>query len=244
MRRSTGLGVTLLLLLLFAWPAALVAAEAGKVIAVRGEVTASDASGALRTLSRGDAVAEGETIATGANSFVRLRFSDGSSLHLRAGSRFAIEGYAHDEAGEAERSEFNLLRGGFRAVTGAIGRERPEGVKVTTPVSTIGIRGTDYQVRLCLGDCLDLGVDAPEDGLYTATYDGVVVIQGVEIGPGLYSFTAPGGATVLLEEGPAVLTLDVLPPPDEPLEEVGAGVDGEFEIPAREGSVLTLQCPL
>jgi len=244
MRRQMGMSLVVVLLLLLAWPVAGLAAEAGKVIAARGEVTVANAAGDLRALKRGDLFDSGETISTGANSFVRLKFSDGGSIHLRAASRLVIDDYAFNEAGKKDKSEFNLLRGGFRAVTGAIGRDNKEAYSVRTPVSTIGIRGTDYQVRLCFGDCIDLGIDVPEDGLYTATFDGATVINGIEIGPGLFSFTTPSGATVLLEIGPDVLRLDVLPPPDTEGDDTDASGGEDFVIPARDQSVLTLECPL
>jgi len=238
----------LLALLLFALPA-WSAGEAGKVIAVRGEVTASNAAGELRALKRGDDVLSGDTIATGANSFVRLRFTDGGSIYLRAATRFAIDEYAFQEEGKADTGQFNLIRGGFRAVTGAIGKEDKRSYAVKTPVSTIGIRGTDYTVRLCLGDCVDLrleGIEPPEDGLYTGTNEGVVVVGDVEIPAGTYSYTTPDGQTVRLEVAPDVLRIEILPDPS--LEEgqgaIGEEGSGEFEILEGERRVVTLECPL
>jgi len=69
-----------------------------------------------------------------------------------------------------------LLRGGLRTVTGAIGRNDPENVEVRTPVATLGIRGTDFEVRMCAGDCLDVD-PAPRDGLYAGVNRGTVVIM-------------------------------------------------------------------
>ncbi|HEY5719364.1 MAG TPA: FecR domain-containing protein, partial [Gammaproteobacteria bacterium] len=244
MNRRNALLTVLLVGWLAFWPLAGLAAEAGKVIAVRGSVTASTPDGQLRELKRGDDVFAGETIATGGASFVRLKFTDGGAMYLRAGSRFVIEDYTFEEKEKPNKSNFNLLRGGFRAVTGAIGREDQRAYAVRTPVSTIGIRGTDYQVRLCLGDCLDLasqGLPVPNDGLYTATYEGATVIDGVQIGPNQFSFTAPGGQTFLLNIAPDVLKIEILPEPDPPEQE--GGVEGEFDIPAQQRTVV-LECPL
>ena len=55
-----------------------------------------------------------------------------------------------------ESAFFRLLKGGFRAVSGLIGHTRREDYAVQTPVATIGIRGTDYEVRMCSGDCGDV----------------------------------------------------------------------------------------
>src|SRR3546814_15472343 len=40
---------------------------------------------------------------------------------------------------------FRLLKGGFRAVSGLIGRVDHEEYRVSTPVATIGLRGTEYR---------------------------------------------------------------------------------------------------
>ena len=46
-----------------------------------------------------------------------------------------------------------LLRGGFRAVTGFISKGSPDAAKVQTATATIGIRGTDFDARLCGPEC-------------------------------------------------------------------------------------------
>jgi hypothetical protein len=243
-RRCTWLCLLLLLLPAVAWPAG----EAGKVLAVRGAVSAANAAGELRELKRGDDVFAGDTLNTGANSFVRVKFSDGGSIYLREASRFAIDGYAFNEEGKEDTGQFNLIRGGFRAVTGAIGKEDKRAYAVQTPVTTIGIRGTDYQVRLCLGDCIDLqlqGIEPPADGLYVGTNEGIVLIGGVEIPAGTYSYTTPDGRTVRLEVAPDVLRLEVLPDPSDESGDAGAeGGGADFEIPPSEARVLTLECPI
>jgi len=46
-----------------------------------------------------------------------------------------------------------LLRGGFRAITGLIAKSSPNAARVTTKTATIGIRGTDFDARICGADC-------------------------------------------------------------------------------------------
>jgi hypothetical protein len=61
---------------------------------------------------------------------------------------------ASGEAGQS-RAFFRLVKGGFRAVSGLIGKVNQNDYRVSTPVATIGIRGTAYSARLCQGDCGD-----------------------------------------------------------------------------------------
>lgn len=62
---------------------------------------------------------------------------------------------ASQSNGVASRAFFRLVKGGFRAVSGLIGKVNHDDYRVATPVATIGIRGTRYTARLCLGDCVD-----------------------------------------------------------------------------------------
>ena len=42
----------------------------------------------------------------------------------------------------------SLLRGSMRMATGLIAKLQPEQVKVTTPTTVIGVRGTDFIVEV------------------------------------------------------------------------------------------------
>ncbi len=219
-------------LLLLWFPVQVIAAtEVGKVLAIRGEVSAAAADGQTRPLERGAALFESDIVITGVDSFARIRFSDGSSLHLRASTRFSISEYAFEQQGKKDVGRFNLVAGGFRAVTGAIGRDDKPAYTVKTPVTTIGIRGTDHEARYCDGDCTDLqdqGVQPPDDGLYNGTFEGETVINGIVFGPGQYGYTNLAGVTIRLPEPPPILTGDPMPDPsdDAQYEGFGAGLGG------------------
>lgn len=59
------------------------------------------------------------------------------------------------QTGTTSRAFFRLLKGGFRSVSGLIGKINHDDYRVVTPVATIGIRGTVYSARLCQGFCED-----------------------------------------------------------------------------------------
>jgi len=97
-----------------------------------------------RALRKGDAVNQGETITTGAQSSIVLRFSDGQVTALSANSSMAINNYTYNAAEPVKSNMLlSLLNGGMRAVTGLIGKARPENVSYRAGNATIGIRGTD-----------------------------------------------------------------------------------------------------
>ncbi|GAB4171320.1 MAG: hypothetical protein Fur0039_11460 [Rhodocyclaceae bacterium] len=127
------------------------AEEAGQVVFVQGLTTAQRPGAVPRFLAKGDAIAEGDVINTGSRGFAVLGLKDGAKYTLRPRTVFAIDRYRHD-AGE-ENALMRLLKGGLRAVTGLIGKRNPTGVQLGTATATIGIRGTDFDARICDLDC-------------------------------------------------------------------------------------------
>lgn len=140
-------------------PAAL--ADAGKAIFVYGKAYVQSADGDRRALTKGAEVDSGDTVITASNGRVQLQMADGGLLALRPSTEFVIEQFqlgseapADVLAGKSEpRSFFVLVKGGFRSITGAIGKENKSNYRVKTPVATIGIRGTDYDALYCANDC-------------------------------------------------------------------------------------------
>ena len=229
MRRLVALLGTLLLLC-GPMPAAYAEESAGKLLMARGQVTAVAPGGDIRPLERGDLVYSGETLSTGPNSSVRIRFSDGGFLFLRPGSRFRIDEYRNQGKPKEDKSVFTLLKGGFRSITGSIGRSNKESYKVGTPVATIGIRGTDHQGRYCAGDCIDLmnrGVQPPADGLYTGTTSGATVVGGRVFRAGQFGYTDPEQQTIRLPDPPPILAVDDMPDPSAGGDEGDEGEGGD-----------------
>src|SRR5690554_930347 len=96
---------------------------------------------------RGLALFNSDIIQTEAASSAQIRFRDNALVAIRPNSVFAVSSYHFDENDPASgEQKTQLIRGSLRAVTGAIGRARPENVEFQTPVATMGIRGTVLSV--------------------------------------------------------------------------------------------------
>ena len=152
-------------------------AEAGRVVFAYGEVTAEDINGVIRKLSKRSQVNSGETIRTSSRSLVQMRMIDKAFIALRSNSEVKIESYSLGATKEEDTGIFSLLRGGFRAVTGIIGKRLRSAYKMRTPTATIGIRGTDYTARLCNQDCNQAFGNLASggtiaDGLYVGVNEG------------------------------------------------------------------------
>lgn len=138
-------------------------AQAATVFDVSGTAQATSASGAARTLRKGDAVNQGETVVTGDGSNVVLKFEDGQVVALAARSRFAITNYTYNKTEPAKSNVLlSLLDGGMRAITGLIGKSDPSRVSYRAANATIGIRGTDITVGTVGGN---LAISVTEGGI-------------------------------------------------------------------------------
>ncbi len=133
---------------------------AGLVVSASGQVTAQDATGSSRQLSRRSEVRVGDTIITQADSFAQIRMSDSAIIALKESTQFQIVAYSYEDDPVNDISTMNLIEGGFRTITGAIGEGNLDAYSVATEFSIIGIRGTDHEAVIAT------------DGLYTGVYDG------------------------------------------------------------------------
>jgi hypothetical protein len=183
---------------------AAVAADAGAVTFATGTVTAERQPAA--PLSKGDTVLAEDFVITGDASRAQLLMIDDAKIAIRPNSRVQIEEYVYasteSTAGPAvvtsedNSSVLNLVKGGFRTITGAIGKEDPADYEVRTAVGVLGIRGTDFVVLLCGGDCdtapgVTPGAVVP-DGLYLWVIDGSIVFSNevatIELSAGEYAY--------------------------------------------------------
>ena len=174
------------------------AGTAGRLVFVLGPVEIERA-GQRTPAQRAQTVEEGDLLHTGANGRTQIRMVDGSLVSLRPLTSFAIEAMqiapervvapvapvaplaetpvvaaapAPVTASPA-RAVMRLLRGGFRTISGLIGKAQNDEYRVSTPVATIGIRGTDYRALFCDSDC-DAGTP---NGLHVGVSNGQVVVS-------------------------------------------------------------------
>ena len=130
-----------------------------------------------------------------------------------------------DNQNGASRAFFSLLKGGFRSISGLIGKVNHDDYQVTTPVATIGIRGTDYLVVICDATCatdpqitavLPPGVN-PTGGIVSTVYAHSIVVTdaggSVTLLEGQYLLVLPNGTNILLPMEPHFLHVDPTPNP-------------------------------
>jgi hypothetical protein len=182
------------------------AVAAGEVVNITGRVVAASLEGEMRALANGNPVNAGDTVVTARNSLVRIKFVDGAYVILRPNTRFQVEDYNFSEQAQENRSVMRLLKGGLRTVTGLISRRNQNGYRMQTSISTIGIRGTDYELVTCTqGDC---GEDVP-DGDYVGVEDGEIEVE------------TEGGTNPFMEGQYGYIADQTSPPEEIPFEDAG-----------------------
>ncbi len=148
--------------------ASLGAQASATTLSVSGDVQLTPKGGISARLAEGQRVEKGAALKTGPNSGVTIRFDDGQMLALTSNSSLVIDEYRFNPHKPEEGGVItSLFRGGIRTVTGLIGKAAPQSVQVTTPVATIGIRGTDFQ--LFIDDRLFISVGEGTIGVANAS---------------------------------------------------------------------------
>lgn len=190
---------SLILMVCLCLPALAWAEGVATVTHLGGVLFAKRADGTKKLLSVKSEILVGDTLRTEANTFARIKFTDGSEVVLRPETEFQVNAYSYNHA-EKQQDNFavSLLKGGLRSVTGMLGKRSPDQVKVNTSAATIGIRGTHFGALLCNNDCSHVPTISgkpPGNGLHTDTAQGSTFVRNaagtVEVPAGAFSYT-PG----------------------------------------------------
>lgn len=127
-----------------AYPSLGYSAVAAKVEFVSGNVQVLGVDGREHGISKGGEINPGDTVQT-IDGRAQLRFSDGGYISLQPNTQFRVDEYSYEGKTDGqEKGFFSLVKGGLRAITGAVGHVNKNNYRINTPVATIGIRGTEF----------------------------------------------------------------------------------------------------
>ena len=115
------------------------AAKVGVTSATDGDPLGKPPSEAERVLRIGIDVQANEAITTHANDRAHLLFLDGTSLTVGPNAQLTIDKFVYDPNTKVGSLAINASKGVLRIVGGKISKNTP--IIVTTPSSTVGIRG-------------------------------------------------------------------------------------------------------
>jgi len=155
---------------------------------LKGEVSAidtSDPKAPNRRLSIGAPLYAADRLVSKNDSYALMVFRDGEKITLQANSEMAITDYSYQQPDQPDHALYKLTTGGMRVLTGKIGKTNKEAFAVSTPVGTIGIRGTGFDLS-CVGSCVNdqlpptlsdtLLLESKLPGMYTHVWQGQIAL--------------------------------------------------------------------
>lgn len=151
------------------------AESVGQVVQARGKRFAISATNKKRDLNIGGEIYVGDRIYTGTKGFLRFSMIDEAKIDLRCNSEMVIEDYQLMRAGN--RSIIYLIKGSLRKISGSIGKFTDDVYEMKTPVSTVGVRGTDYALRVLQAHGCDGSVDVNSNGLFVKVNSGAIDLK-------------------------------------------------------------------
>lgn len=129
----------------FAAPA--IAQDIGLVKVASGTVQI-ERSGAKSKAQVGDVVRARDVLHTGADGSAGITFTDNTLMSFGPNTVFAIDKYNFDSTTHAGEFDGTLRQGKLAAVSGKMVKQSPESMKVRTPSSVMGVRGTEFVVQV------------------------------------------------------------------------------------------------
>jgi len=122
-------------------------AEIGRVKRVVGEAWI-ERGGRRLPPAPGFALLESDTLATGRNGRISITFIDNTRFSAGPSSRVALEQFRFDETTRRGTFVTRVNRGSLAVVSGQIAHENRDAMRVRTPTSVLGVRGTRFVVTV------------------------------------------------------------------------------------------------
>ena len=128
-------------------PAVMAADDAGQIKVVNGSVTI-ERSGQNLPAVIGERVRQADTLRTGAGSSVGVTMLDNTLVSAGPNSVLVIERYAFNSTTHQGQFDAGLRRGTLSMVSGKLAKQAPDAVRVITPTTVLGARGTEFHVQV------------------------------------------------------------------------------------------------
>jgi hypothetical protein len=121
--------------------------DVGQIKNLRGTVHV-ERDGQRLAAAPGMGVKQSDVLVTGADGSVGVTFLDNSLLSIGPGSALAIDRYSFDTTTHAGQFDASLKRGTLAVVSGRMVKRSPESMRVHTPSAIMGVRGTEFVVKV------------------------------------------------------------------------------------------------
>lgn len=123
------------------------AAEIGQIKNITGQVFLMR-NNAQQPAKAGDLVESADVLTTGANGSVGITLIDNSRLSAGPNSRIELKQFRFNPTTQEGESVTEVKRGTLAIVSGQIAKRSPDAMKVQTPTTILGVRGTTFAVKV------------------------------------------------------------------------------------------------
>jgi len=123
------------------------AQEVGQIKIAKGAVTIERAGQTLPG-DIGTRLEPSDTVRTGADGSVGITMQDDSLLSAGPNSVITLDRYVFDPTTRQGEFETTLQKGSLAIISGRIAKQSPTAMKVRTPSSILGVRGTEFVVSV------------------------------------------------------------------------------------------------
>jgi hypothetical protein len=122
-------------------------AAIGYVKTVSGEASVTT-GGKQAKAEAGTPVLVGSVLRTGAKGTLGVTFKDETVMSFGPNTELTVDEYLYAPSQGKLKMGSKLSKGSMNYVSGVIAKLQPDAVSVTTPTGTIGVRGTNFVVRV------------------------------------------------------------------------------------------------
>lgn len=106
-------------------------------------------SGGTRTAARaGTPIFQGSQLKTGAKSSLGVTFKDETVMSFGPDTELTVDEYLYAPSQGKLKLGTKMAKGSMNYVSGVIAKLQPDAVSVATPTGTIGVRGTQFLVKV------------------------------------------------------------------------------------------------
>jgi hypothetical protein len=139
--------IGLILALCAAAPAAADTTEIGQIKTLKGDVYIIR-SGERLVASAGDLLHQADVLETGANGSVGITFIDSSRFSAGPDTRLELTQFRFNPTTQDGNFTMDMKRGTVSVVSGQIAKQAPDAMKIVTPTTILGFRGTRVAVKV------------------------------------------------------------------------------------------------
>lgn len=122
-------------------------AEIGRIKNQVGEVFILR-NGASIPAAAGFKLEQGDIVRTGKTGRVGIAFLDNTRMALGPSSRITLDTFAYDRSRQTGEFVTSVNRGSLGVVSGNIAKSKRDAMRVRTPTSMLGVRGTRFVVEV------------------------------------------------------------------------------------------------